>query len=137
MKQANSKYFIETVDIKNKNKINKPPKFFPSYGSDENVFVNNGHNEKFEGSNSKTKNNLKTVHGQKDNNTGNSIEKPLPDLKIRVDRVSIQKVKNDINVKNKNIQITIDDPIVSTKVIKNTKYRVNNKHKELKKKYCK
>ena len=42
------------------------------------MFVNNGHYKKFEGSNSKTKNNLKTVHSHKDNITGNNIEKTVP-----------------------------------------------------------
>ena len=41
--------------------------------------------------------------------------------KIRVDPVSIQKVEDDINVKSEKIKNTIDDPIVSTKTIKNTK----------------
>ena len=59
---------------------------------------------------------------------------PMKCKKIRVDPVSIQKVKDDINVKSKKIKNTIDDPIVSTKTIKNTKYRVNNKHKEFKEK---
>ena len=61
-------------------------------------------------------------------------EQPMECKKIRVDPASIQKVKDDINVKNKKIKNTIDDPIVSTKIIKNTKYRVSNKHKEFKEK---
>ena len=61
-------------------------------------------------------------------------KQPMKCKKIRVDPMSIKKVKDDINVKSKKIKNTVDDPIVSTKTIKNTKYRVNNKHKEFKEK---
>ena len=63
---------------------------------------------------------------------------PLFCKKIRVDPMSIKKVKVDINLKSKKIKNTIDDPNLSTKSIKNVKYRINNKHKDFKeKKYSK
>ena len=46
----------------------------------------------------------------------------------------LKKLKHDINLKSIKIKDTIDDPILSTKTIKNTKYRINNKHKEFKEK---
>ena len=59
---------------------------------------------------------------------------PLSCKKIRVDPMSIKKVKVDVNLKSKKIKNSIDDPILSTKSIKNVKYRVNNKHKDFKEK---
>ena len=59
---------------------------------------------------------------------------PLFCKKIRVDPMSVIKVKFDINLKSKKNKNTIDDPNLNTKSIKNVKYRINNKHKDFKEK---
>ena len=57
---------------------------------------------------------------------------PMHYRKIRVDPMSIKRVKVDINLNSKKIKNTINDP--NLKSIKNVKYRINNKHKDFKEK---
>ena len=61
-------------------------------------------------------------------------EQPKNHQRIRVDPLSIKKVKVDFNFKSKKIKNTINDPGLKTKTIKNTKYRLNNKQKDFKEK---